>query len=555
MMLFLVFLALPQYAVAEATATLDRSISYFGESVRLSIHVNVDVDEDPNLVVLEQDFDILGQNQSSQYSLINGSMKRNKTWHIQLMPKHAGHISIAPISLGNVQTQALSLQVLPQNQAQHTQQKDVYLEVSVSPRKTIVQAQLLLTVKLSRAVNFSQAQLSEPELKQAIIRRLGKDKNYETVRDQRRFVVTERQYAIFPQQSGLLHIPAVTLTAQKSLQSGSIFQSAGQMFRIQSQALDIECDVIPTTWPSQYTWLPSNKLTVREINSDQIPEKLKFGEPITRIIEIRAQGLRAEQLPALLPVSMGQGFKQYPDKPELITLEDEFGVTGIRREKIAMIPIQAGDLSLPGLKLAWWNLQSQEVEYAQVLARTVSVGEPKNAVPVSKAVVAQSQYEIEDKPLSLQKGELENIRELGSVRVWQAIAAGLSLGWLLTLLWIWRLRRKSCKESYNPVQQPPVRSLKSARKSLQKACDNHDAHSAALALLVWASCFLKLENITHFDQLKGQSELLDQALDELNIYLYGMNQPDDWHGQSLWKAIDNFKSLAESESCELLRRL
>ena len=55
----------------------------------------------------------------------------------------------------------------------------------------------LYTVRLYRRVDVAQAELSEPELADAVIEKLGEDSNYNTVVNGVSYLVTERKYAIF----------------------------------------------------------------------------------------------------------------------------------------------------------------------------------------------------------------------------------------------------------------------------------------------------------------------------------------------------------------------
>ncbi|MDX8382710.1 MAG: BatD family protein, partial [Ghiorsea sp.] len=213
-LLLVLLLVLPQSLLAGAIATLDRGIASFGESVQLTIKVEGESADDPDLSLLKHDFDILSQSQSSNYTLINGSFNRSQQWAIHLMPKREGTLAIPAIVLGKLRTNPLSLQVLPANAGNAAVSKDIFLEVTSSASDMYVQEQVLLHVKLYRAVNLSQAQLSEPSMPHTVVKKLGEDKNYEVVREQRRFVVTERTYAVFPQQSGTLHIPALQFDGQ-----------------------------------------------------------------------------------------------------------------------------------------------------------------------------------------------------------------------------------------------------------------------------------------------------------------------------------------------------
>jgi len=540
-------LMLPQVALAaDATASLDHAITSSQESVQLTIHVNGGADHDPDLSVLKQDFEVLSQSQNSSYSLINGSMSRSKDWQFTLMPKHVGVLQIPPISLGNVMTNGLSLKVVDAaSQVPQSQHPDVYLQITASPVDVYVQSQVLVTVKLFRAVNLTQAQLSEPEAKQAIVKRLGEDKNYQTIINQRRYVVTERQYAIFPQQSGMLHIPAVVMSGQVGDGMG-FFNQGGRVIRVHSKDLNIQVEPMPSRWDATLPWLPASAVTLREIPNAHAADSLHVGDSLTRTIEIRVHGLTAEQLPPLLTQSVLQGWKQYPDKPELKTEVDAQGVIGVRREKIALIPTQAGDLSLPAIDVAWWNTKTHKIEHAIVLKRMVSVaanaasssGQQAVAAPSSQSTSMASVPAVDAKANQVDQQANHSSLQLSESgeRVWQGISAVLGMGWLLTLLWMGydKQRQRQHQEQALRAQQ---RSLKSARKNLQKACQTEQAQAAKEALLDWANCVYAEPDI-NLAQLKGKSAALDEALEGLQRYLYSGHQ-EGWDAMQLWHAIES----------------
>jgi len=537
-------LCLPQLAWADsATASLDRSITSSQESVQLTIHVDGSADDDPDLSMLSKDFEMLSQSQNSSYSLINGSLKRSKDWQITLMPKHIGVLHIPSISLGNMATHALTLKVLDASrQVPQNQNQDVFLKLTASSVDVYVQAQVLLTVQLFRAVNLSQAQLSEPESPHAMIKRLGKDKNYETVLNQRRYVVTERQYAVFPQQSGSLHIPAVVMSGQISNGMG-IFNQGGRVMRIRSKDVDIQVHPMPVTWDANQAWLPASAVTLREIPNAHDVDTLHVADSLTRTIEIRVHGLSAEQLPPLLPKNasknMAQTWKQYTDKPELKTEADVNGVVGIRREKIALVPTQSGDLSLPAIDVTWWNTQTQRVEHATVLKRIVSVAD-NPALTSNKPVIPAMLMPQKANPTSNQEDETHSQKSVSisdsNVYIWQGISAFLGMGWLLTVLWLThgKQRQRQHEEQALRMQQ---RNLKAVRKDLKKACQSGDIGRVKAAVLVWAEATYGEQGLS-FAQLKGKSSALDEALDDLQRHLYSTHQ-ERWDVMKLWDAVEH----------------
>jgi hypothetical protein len=72
---------------------------------------------------------------------------------------------------------------------------------------------VLYTVRLYRRVDIT-AGLSDPELGDAVIERLGDDSNYNTQINGVDYGITERKFAIFPQKSGSVTIKPLVLTAE-----------------------------------------------------------------------------------------------------------------------------------------------------------------------------------------------------------------------------------------------------------------------------------------------------------------------------------------------------
>jgi len=543
---------------ATATASLDRSSTGVGESVQLHVHVDGSADHDPDFSVLQHDFDIISQSQSSNYSLINGSLSRSQQWQLSLMPKHTGTLTIPSISFGNAATQALTLTVTQQaNASSHNSQ--VFLEMHASVRDVYVQAQTLVTVKLYRSVNLLQAQLTEPEAKHAIVKRLGKDKTYEVMRGGQRFVVTQRQYAVFPQQSGAMKIAGVVLHAQIDMGLG-MFQQGGRVIRVVAPDISLQVHPMPVSWNVRHAWLPAHALTVQEIPDQTAAALLKVGEPITRIFEIRAHGLTAEQLPPLLTQTQVQGFKVYPDKPELRTEVDADGVVGIRREKIAMIPTQAGDVRLPALSVYWWNTETSKIEVSTVLARNLHIeaasGAPSASRELVKPPVAATKVGskvVPETPKRVASHIPVSIQDSSSVRLWQGVSALLLVLWLLTLsLWFARKSRLRQSQKYDAEQRQRTRHK--VEKDVQRACRQGGATQVAKALLHWAKVVYQRDDWTHIGQLKGLDGTLDGLVDDLQRVMYARDGDEQaWDAQAIdawirdWKKSEKHADIAAHE--------
>lgn len=544
-MLLCLFLLVPQWVSAAAIATLDQQITSFGESVMLSIKVDGDPDGDPDFSPLKQDFDMLNQSQSSNYSVINGSFSRSYQWQLTLMPRRLGVLQIPAISIGNMTTQALKLQVL-KSQAATTKSnnKDIYLEVKTSADEVYVQAQLLLDVKLFRAVNLAQAELSEPDIAHSIIKKIGEDRSYETVVNQRRVIVTQRQYAVFPQQSGTLEIPAVQFDGRLSSGRG-VFAQAGKAIRLRSEPVQVMVKGKPDGWDKTQTWLPATNLSLREIWTDGQSTTYKVGEPLTRTIELRGTGLTASQLPTLFSAQDVDGFKQYPDQPVLDDEQGQDGIVGIRREKVAMIPTKPGELTLPGVSVKWWNTQTHEVKTMLIPARVIEVLPASNATGSGQAGIKAEEKQQVTQPLN-NETQMDNLEESKPIQavvtenpsLWKIISVLVFLGWLITILfWFFTARSKKARPTATQDAKTDPLKLKSIQRELESACKRNDATKVLQLLPVWGGLFFDEQDLTQVSQLKRKSEALDKAIEGLEKYLYGQNTQKEWAGERLLKAI------------------
>ena len=91
---------------------------------------------------------------------------------------------------------------------------EVFLEVEVTPREVYVQAQLVYVLRIYRAAEFLEAKLSDFEPDGAVTHRLGRDSTYSRTIDGRRYRIIERRFAVFPQASDPLVLPAFRLDAR-----------------------------------------------------------------------------------------------------------------------------------------------------------------------------------------------------------------------------------------------------------------------------------------------------------------------------------------------------
>ena len=170
----LLCLAQPLLA-ADVTAIADRDRIGTGESLNLELRIEGKSSDDPDLSVLNRDWDILSRSSSSQTQIINGHLSRSKSINLTLMAKRSGELEIPSICFGQDCTSALPITVSALQQVA-TQGDELLLIASAEPQQVVGGEQIQLTLKVMHRVNLAGASLSDVDLQgvPASIQQVGK---------------------------------------------------------------------------------------------------------------------------------------------------------------------------------------------------------------------------------------------------------------------------------------------------------------------------------------------------------------------------------------------
>ena len=322
--------------------------------------------------------------------------------------------------------------------------------------------------------------------------------------------VIEVRYAIHPLRSGELELPAqvfsATLVERNDPDTFNPFgPRTGRSVQVSSPVIPLQVRPIPAEYPADTPWLPATALTLEE-HWSEASEPLTVGDSLTRSLTLRAEGLAGTQLPPL-PLAEVSGLRRYPDQPKLESRIGETGLTGVREQREALVPTQAGELEIPALEVVWWNLTSDRLERATLPARRLAV---------------QADPLLETPPATGEAGS-----STARLWPWQLSTALLGLTSLLGFgLW-WHARRQPAIPRSLPVAANP----RSLLDELKRACQANDPQATRQALDAWARALPET-----LAEMAARCVPLSDALDGLNGVLYG-ESGQQWDGQQLWLAI------------------
>jgi len=561
--ILLLIILMPLHAWAKISAYVDRNSIDMGDTFQLVLESD---DESPELDVLEQQFNVLGTSRSSSVSIINGSMTSVKKWIVTLAPKSLGVFVIPPIKAGSEATAPIRIEVKKPVAQTATQGADIFLEAKADVSTAYVQSQIVYSVRLYRAVEIRDASLTEPNLDDVVIERLGEDITFRAQRNQRTYQVTERRYAIFPQKSGKISIPASVFQGQvpdrRNAQNTNdpfnnfIFNQRMKRVRVQSEAVEVDVLAQPTDTNGQF-WLPAKELTLAETWSPE-PPVFRVGEPVTRTLRMQAIGLTGAQLPEL-KAFIAHGVKQYNDQPVVDTQYSNDSLVGIREEKFAIIPTASGKLVLPEMRLYWWDTEFDKEKVVTIPPKIIEVLPAKNATPEAKIPDSSVEPATDNMETAKEtaKEVVKIVREAGN---WPIIALILGLGWLLTLIfmvfyWLKNRKLQSSNDSPNAFANNSV-SMNAAKTLLKKACSENDPAAAKQAILAWSTAAFPENSPRSLSKLAEalHDSTLKQIFNELNKVLYAQDSAH-WSGSNFWDVVSGRLKLSQQKMDKKLKSL
>ncbi|MCU1716053.1 protein BatD [Pseudomonas sp. 5P_3.1_Bac2] len=508
-------------------ASVDRSRLSVGETIELTLQASdPTLFGRPDLQPLDELFDVLGTRQVNQLSSGNDGPKASTKWIVTLQPKNSGYVAIPPLQMGDLKSAPIMIYVQENNASDAQQMAPVYIQSSLDHDSVYVQAQAILTLRIYHSVSlYDDSSLTPLEMPNARIEPLGEPRTYETDVNGVRHGVIELRYAIFPQQSGKLEIPAQIFSAtavQRATNNAfNPFGSRpGKVIRVKSPAINLTVKAQPASYPADQPWLPARALSLSESWKPE-PEQARVGESLTRSLTLRAEGLSSAQLPPL-PATQAGALRRYPDQPQLANQSAEQGLLGSREEREALVANQEGSIELPPVKVYWWNTLRDQLEVSELPAHTLKV-------QANPALASQA-----NEPPSAAAPVVVQAR----LWPWQLSTAVFGLTTLLGFFLWWRARRQP---AVLPSQQngPSTRDL---LDELKRTCLANDSQATRYALDAWAR-----QQPETLADMAARFTPLSEALDGLNGALYS-ESGQHWQGRNLWLAIRSLPSIEDLDA-------
>lgn len=493
------------FAAPELTASVDRDHISIEETFTLDVKLNEQVTfGSPDFEPLADSFDVLSTSRNNQYQSINGQVESWTQWRLTLAPRRSGKLTIPALSFKGASTRPIPIEVdEPSDQPLANAEQPVYIETSVDKNHAYVQEQLLLTQRLMTSVNLTSVKSEDLTVDGAQVKQVSQQQFQKRING-RQYAVIEVTYAIFPERSGKLVIPAVNWNvgvddgrADPIFGHDPFFRQGGKILRLRTREQRIDVNPQPAGFDGR-DWLPATQVSLLQSWSGD-PSSFRVGEPLTRTITLQADGLTSAQLPPL-PLEETDGLKYYPDQPQQNDTVSSDGVSATRTESYAIVPTRAGTFTLPAMTVSWWDTNTDSLRKATLPPQQIKVGAAAGGAPAAPQTTANTSALIPDPEATdsaaassqASPGENPADAETGSRRyLWPAICAVLLLSNLVTLL-LWLSGRQYRGNNSTSAQLPEHQTAASASserellRQLKDAARQNQPLLVRAALIDWA---------------------------------------------------------------------
>ncbi|TDT39289.1 oxygen tolerance protein BatD [Halospina denitrificans] len=521
----------------ELRASVDRDRLYANEAFKLELQAETQLDFNlwsifnpremeiphPDTSPLEQSFHILDRNQHMSIKTTNGENKGTVTWTFFLAPLESGTLTIPPLTFQDLESNPLEIEVIPGVAPPDDHAPRAHLEVELSDEEVYVQQQVLLTQRVFYDPPLIGGELSAPEIPDALVKPIDKQREFRAERNGREWQVVERRFALVPQSPGTLVVPEQTFQARKRNDEGNV-----EFVHTSAPPSELRIKPPPASFSGD-VWLPARDLALTDEWSDA-PESLRAGDSVTRTIHVRALGVAPEALPRI-DIDYPDSLREYPEPWESESRLTDDSIEARIRKQSALVPIQPGSARIPAVRIPWWDVESDEERVAIIEASEVTV-EPAAGSGVSDSEADSGQ----DPPLT----DLSLSRPPGAALppLWFWLAVVLASGWLLTGLAWWRNRRPMHRDQVNGLSTDE----KANRERFQVLCERaQNGEADTLTLLPqWASAHFGKPALKTVGDVTAyiNDPRLTREIQALERHLFANpNERAPWHGDDLVSAL------------------
>lgn len=348
-LLFMALLANGLAHAAALTAQLDKPAIALGEPVSLTLQANGLSLDALDITPLAAHFDVFAR------TLSRGA--DSETLVLTLYPRGAGALSIPPLQLQALRTAALALKVVDGSETVPR----VTASWSLAPAAPRVNQPARLTLALCDDGSLQWQRPRLPTASGRLVRALGEEEGAGTRADEA-CTLHQFHWSLIATQSGAASLDVPMLDATRF----------GQRLRFPGPAVSYLAQALPA-------WLPRHTPPVApQVLTEPLPPRWPLNRPLSWRFQVTG-GYSAEDLKALLELQLRESPELgiYPPLIEAVTLDDPASPLSRHDVILYFQPRKSGPLSLPVLRLPWYDIARGQLASTELKAKPLTVFDPR----------------------------------------------------------------------------------------------------------------------------------------------------------------------------------
>lgn len=538
------FLSFP--AVAELSVSVSKTALTEGESFQLRLRQD-EGDIKADISPIYKDFSLIGQQSSSQTTIINGTALRKNELILTLIPKKTGEIELPSLKAGKEKTKPIKITVSEAGtgtDANGGDKPSLFLRAEIGDESPYLAQQVPYTVRLyvPDDADLLEGAFTPPSAEGVVVEQHGNGRRFVETQNGKKYSVIEYAFLLFPQKTGKIALtPAgfrgvVSDPFARGRSDRTQFSFGGfTMFRDERNILlrtkPVTLNVRPAA--SAGAWLPARSVSVKETVSPS-SGSVAVGDTVTRTVTVQASGVRDSQLPdPVFPETAD--FKQYPGQSETGSSFDDKGIVGLKTRQIVFMPVREGSLTLPPLEYEWFDVKAKKTRKATLPARTITVvRSEKSVLPQSEPVAGvQKDRPVDALPEKTVEPDVRQTPVPSSRSFVSGALCGFAAALVVLLLLLLPGRRKRKGENARTDDT----SVRFAEKAFKNACKGNDPSATGKALLMLAAAIFKDDPPSTLSVVADRigDAALSKEIAALNAAVYS-GRKDACSGKALWDA-------------------
>lgn len=352
--LFMALLANGVVHAAALTAQLDKPAIALGEPVSLTLRAN------------GLSLDALGLNTldiapiAAHFDVFARTLSRgadSETLVLTLYPRGAGALRIPPLQLQTLRTAALALKVVDGSETVPR----VTASWSLAPAVPLVNQPARLTLAICDDGSLQWQRPTLPASAGRWVRALGEEEG-EGQRGDETCTLHQFHWSLIATQSGTASLDVTMLDATRF----------GQRLRFPGPVVSYQAQALPA-------WLPRHTPPVApQVLVDSLPSRWPLNRPLSWRFRVTG-GYSVEGLMSLLELHLRESPELgiYPPLIEAVTPDDPASPLSRHDVTLFFQPRMSGQLSLPVLRLPWYDAARGQLASTELKAGALTVFDPR----------------------------------------------------------------------------------------------------------------------------------------------------------------------------------